>query len=203
MTGILLYNAKIYTLNDQQPTAGAIAIEHGRILAVGDSIKLRAEFSGRIPAEDLRGQVLLPGLTDAHLHLQHYALSLDMVDCETATRAECLQRIAERAKSTPPGEWIRGHGWNQNAWQDGVPGVNDLDQVAPRNPVYLTHKSLHSAWSNHAALKLANLDDSSPDPDIRLSVFNLQTAYCNTAIELAVNRQVHYRAAIVAAFCFF
>jgi len=164
MTGTLLYNAKIYTLDDQHPTAGAIAIEHGRILAVGDSIKLRAEFSGRFPAEDLRGQVLLPGLTDAHLHLQHYALSLEMVDCETATRAECLQRIAERARSTPPGEWIRGHGWNQNAWQDGSPSVGDLDQAAPNHPVYLTHKSLHSAWANHAALKAANLDDSSPDP---------------------------------------
>jgi hypothetical protein len=191
MTGFLLYNAKIHTLDDQQPAAGAIAIEHGRILAIGDSIKLRTEFAGHLPTEDLRGLVLLPGLSDAHLHLQHYALSLDMVDCETATRGECLQRIAERAKSTQPGEWIRGHGWNQNAWQDGIPGVEDLDQAAPRNPVYLTHKSLHSAWANQAALKLASLSASSPDPAGgrlgRTSIGSLDGILYESAMELVAD----------------
>lgn len=164
MTGTLLYNAKIYTLDEQRPTAGAIAIEDGRILAVGDSIKIRAEFADRMKVEDLHGQVLIPGLTDAHLHLEQYALSLEMVDCETATYAECLGRIAERAQNTSPGEWIRGHGWNQNAWQDGLPNADDLEKAAPHNPVYLTHKSLHSAWANHAALKLASLEAASSDP---------------------------------------
>lgn len=164
MTGYLLYNAKIYTLDKQQPTAGAIAIENRRILALGESEILRAEFAGRLPEEDMQGHILLPGLTDAHLHLQQYALSLEMVDCEAATRAECLQRVANRAMSTPAGEWIRGHGWNQNAWQDGFPGVDDLDQAAPNNPVYLTHKSLHSAWANHEALKRTGLNASSVDP---------------------------------------
>lgn len=164
MTGFLFYNAKIITLDDHHPTADAIAIENGRILAVGASDLLRAEFADRLPIEDLHGLVLLPGLTDAHLHLQQYALSLEKVDCETATRSACLQRIAERASLTPPGEWILGHGWNQNAWQDGLPNVDDLDQVAPHNPVYLTHKSLHSAWVNQSALDAADLTASSPDP---------------------------------------
>ena len=164
MIGKLLYNTTIHTLDDRQPTASAIAIDGGRILAVGDSDAMRAEFAGRLPAEDLRGKVILPGLTDAHLHLQHYALGLEMVDCETATRAECLQRVAARAQNTPPGEWMRGHGWNQNAWADGSGDADELDRAAPHNPVYLTHKSLHSAWANHAALNLAGLSPTSPDP---------------------------------------
>jgi predicted amidohydrolase YtcJ len=164
MTGILLTNARVYTLDSRQPTAEALAICGGRILAVGAAHRLHAELGSRFQAEDLGGMVLLPGLTDAHLHLQHYALSLEMVDCETTTRAECLRRVAERARLTLPGEWIRGHGFNQNGWPDGAGAAPDLDAASPHNPVYITHKSLHSAWVNHRALDLAGLTASIPDP---------------------------------------
>ena len=162
--GILLINALIHTLDDRRPTAAALAVNEGRILAVGATDDLLAEFGGRFEVEDLHGLVLLPGLTDAHLHLQHYALERTMVDCETATRAECLQRVAERARLTPPGEWIRGYGYNQNAWPDGPGSAADLDAAAPHNPVYITHKSLHSAWVNHAAVRLAQLTHATSDP---------------------------------------
>jgi predicted amidohydrolase YtcJ len=164
MTGILLTNARIYTLDSRQPTAAALAIEGGRILAIGTTERLLSEFSSRLEVEDLGGMVLLPGLTDAHLHLQLYALGLDMIDCETDTRTECLQRVAERARQTPPGEWIRGQGFNQNAWPDGPGTAAELDTVAPHNPVYLTQKSYHSAWANHLALDLAGLTPATPDP---------------------------------------
>lgn len=131
---------------------------------MGATRQLLAEFGDRFAVEDLHGLVLLPGLTDAHLHLQHFALELDMVDCETATRAECLQRVAECARLTPPGEWIRGRGFNQNAWPEGIGNTADLDTIAPQHPVYISHKSLHSAWANHAALKLAGLTSIVPDP---------------------------------------
>ena len=191
MTGILLINARIHTLDSQRPSASAIAIDHGRILAVGDTDKLKAEFGNRFQAEDLHGMVLLPGLTDAHLHLQQYALGLEMVDCETVTRLECLQRVAERARLTPPGEWIRGHGWNQNTWPDGAGNVADLDAAAPYNPTYLTHKSLHSAWVNNSALKLAKLTPDSPNPAGgrlgRLSNGALDGNLYESAMELVAN----------------
>lgn len=164
MTRILLTNALIHTLDHRQPTATALAIDEGRIIAVGATAALRTEFGSRFEVEDLHGRVLLPGLTDAHLHLQHYALALAMVDCETATRAECLARVAERAGGATPGAWIRGTGFNQNAWPDGPGTAADLDAVAPHNPVYITHKSLHSAWANHAALRLAGLTSATVDP---------------------------------------
>ncbi len=110
------------------------------------------------------GRVILPGLTDAHIHLQEYALSLQVVDCEVESRQEILQRVAERARETPPGEWVRGHGWNQNTWGGEWPTAADLDAVSPQNPVYLTAKSLHAAWVNSAALKLAGISASTPDP---------------------------------------
>ena len=101
---------------------------------------------------------------DAHLHLEHYALSLQKINCETKTRVECLNRIADKASKVKPGEWILGHGWNQNDWEEGFGSAADLDYAAPNNPVYLTAKSLHAAWVNTAALRLAHLDDHSPDP---------------------------------------
>ena len=158
----LLYNARIYTFEEKCPQTSALVIEHGRILAVGETDSLRAGFPS-VEAQDMQGQTILPGLTDAHLHLQHYALSLQKVDCETDTLTECLRRIAERAQSAQPGEWILGHGWNQNNW-DGWPSKTDLDRIAPNNPVYLTAKSLHAAWANTAALMLANITANTHHP---------------------------------------
>jgi len=158
----LLHNACIYTLDESRPLASALIIDRERILAVGETETLRAEFSSA-RAQDMRGQVVLPGLTDSHLHLQSYALSLQKVDCETATLAECLHRVEERADRARSGEWILGHGWNQNNW-GSWPSKADLDRIAPENPVYLTAKSLHAGWANSAALKLANITSNSPDP---------------------------------------
>jgi predicted amidohydrolase YtcJ len=157
----ILYNAKIYTLDKSKPNASSVAIDRGEVVAVGGDELLR-EFDCA-EKEDLRGRVVLPGLTDAHLHLQHYSLGLQKVDCETDTLDECLRRVKERAQKAKPGEWILGHGWNQNAW-GGWPDLSALDQIAPNNPVYLTAKSLHAGWANSAALKLADIAASSPDP---------------------------------------
>jgi hypothetical protein len=157
-----LYNANIYTLNPTSPIASALAIQNGRIAAIGSEDDIPAELK-RQPV-NLAGRVVLPGLTDAHIHLEHYAFGLQKIDCETATRQECLERVAERARQTPPGEWILGHGWNQNLWPDGFGLAADLDKVAPNHPVYLTAKSLHAAWANTVALRRANVNAASPDP---------------------------------------
>ncbi len=158
-----IYNAKIYTLDDRRPVVSALAIQNGRIVAWGEPEDIPSHL--KQPAHNLGGQVLLPGLTDAHIHLEHYALGLQKVDCETDTRRACLERVAERARTTPPGQWILGHGWNQNVWPEGFGSAADLDAVAPDHPVYLTAKSLHAAWANHAALRLAGVSAALPDPE--------------------------------------
>ena len=157
----ILYNAKIYTLDRSKPVASVIALEHGRVQAVGGDELLR-EFDGA-EKEDMRGRVILPGLTDAHMHLKMYSLGLQKIDCETDTLAECLARVAEHAKKAQPGEWILGHGWNQNPW-GRWPSAGDLDAIAPNNPVYLTAKSLHAALANSVALRMASITASTPDP---------------------------------------
>ncbi|MCL5428598.1 MAG: amidohydrolase [Chloroflexi bacterium] len=165
---LILHNARIYTLNPQRPTATALAIEQrsdcsSRILALRNVEALQQEFS-KAKLEDLEGRVVLPGLTDAHLHLRQYALMLQALDCRTATRAECLERVAARATQTPPSAWILGHGWQQNDWPEGFGTAFQLDAAAPRNPVFLTAASLHAAWVNSAALKAAGITTETPDP---------------------------------------
>jgi len=164
MSKNLLINAQIHTLDDAHPTATALAIDAGRIVAIGETSQLQAKFGDSYKSEDLHGQVILPGLTDAHLHLQLYVQGLEMVDCETATREECLRRLSERVRQTPPGEWVRGTNWNHNAWEETHVSADELDAIAPHNPIYITHKSYHSAWVNHHALELARLNAETPDP---------------------------------------
>src|SRR5512139_1786731 len=108
----VLYNAKIYTLSPSQPSATALVVDGGRILASGTDAEILSSFQSA-DLVDAKGCAVIPGLTDAHIHLESYALSLQKIDCETPTQAECLQQIAKRASTTPPGEWIFGHGWNQ------------------------------------------------------------------------------------------
>ncbi|HCR72656.1 MAG TPA: amidohydrolase, partial [Anaerolineae bacterium] len=160
----LLYNANIHTLDSSNPKANAILIARERILAVGEKDKLESIAHDKIEKIDMKGKTILPGLTDAHIHIQYYALGLSKINCETKTKAECLERVAEKVKNTKPNEWVLGHGWTQNEWDGIFPTKEELDAIAPNNPVYLTAKSLHAAWANTAALKLANITNDTPNP---------------------------------------
>lgn len=164
----ILYNADIYTLNPEMPRASAIILDRGVILALGND-DLRTQFGAGAQTQNMDGAPLIPGLTDAHIHMQHYAQSLHYVDCEVDSLKKCLQRVAERAAVTAPGEWILGHGWNQNNWrlttEGGFPTAAQLDAVAPQHPVYLTAKSLHAGWANSAALRAAHISAQTPNPE--------------------------------------
>jgi predicted amidohydrolase YtcJ len=201
----LLHNAHIYTQNPSQPTASAIVIDREWILAVGAADVLLAQFPNA-EKEDMGGRFILPGLTDSHLHFKAYSLGMQKIDCETDTKEECLRNVAERAKTAKPGEWILGHGWNQNTWfssphgrrvpvrvgaggEGNWPHASELDAIAPNNPVYLTAKSLHAGWVNTAAMKLANITASTPDPQNgqvqRDAQGNATGILLETAMELA------------------
>jgi predicted amidohydrolase YtcJ len=160
---LVIHNARIHTLNPQKPFATAIAIDYGQVLAIGTDEAVLTRFS-QAELFDAEGHTIIPGLIDAHIHLEDYAFSLQKINCETTTQEECIRRVAERVIITPPGEWILGHGWNHNNWAEGYGSAALLDEIAPQNPVYLTHKSLHSAWVNSYALHLAGISNHTPDP---------------------------------------
>ena len=163
---LLLYNGAIRTLDPALPVASAVAIRGGRILAAGADDEMRQRLPGLPSGQqvNLEGRAVLPGLTDAHLHFEWYALGLKNVNAETATLDECLARVAAQAARTPAGRWVTGLGWNQNAWGGAFPTAADLDRAAPNHPVFLSAKSGHAGWANSLAMRLANVSAATPNP---------------------------------------
>lgn len=163
MPDLLLFNARLHTLDPQRPSATGLAIRDGKILAVGNDDEIQRLVGPRTQTLNLNGRVVLPGLIDAHLHFEWYALTLHAVNAETASLDDCLRRVQAKAKSTPKGQWIIGIGWNHITW-GSFPTARDLDSVAPEHPVFLTAKSGHVAWANSLALKLAGINANTANP---------------------------------------
>jgi predicted amidohydrolase YtcJ len=161
---LLLINANVYTVNEKQPRAEAIAVKGGRILFVGSNNDAQKFHASR--AIDLHGSTLVPGLTDSHCHIfgigeRELTLNLE----GTNTLQEFLAKVSERATKTEPGKWITGRGWVETFWTPAqFPTRQDLDKVAPANPVFLTRADGHASVANSAALKIANIDKNTPNP---------------------------------------
>lgn len=165
MSEWLITHARVYPLADASAAwADSLAIRDDRVVAVGSESDCRAVL-GAPDVVDCGGRAVIPGLIDAHMHMELTALARQAVDAETATLDACLARVANAAARIPAGHWITGQGWNQNDWGGVFPTTADLDRVAPRHPVYLQVKSAHAAWVNSAALRLAGLNAATPDPD--------------------------------------
>lgn len=162
----ILINGRVITAAGGGARASALAIYGGRVVAVGADAAMRALAGPATVVEDLGGRTVIPGLVDAHVHWQWTASAMQAVDVfEVPTKDAALAAVAERVKATPPGVWIRGHGWAQDLWPDRrFPTAADLDAVAPDNPVYLLGKSAHVAWVNTAALAAAGITADTPDP---------------------------------------
>ncbi|MCA9973173.1 MAG: amidohydrolase, partial [Anaerolineales bacterium] len=165
---MVLVNGRIHTMNPQQPTATAVAVQGGRILAVGADEAMRALLGAGGALVDLQGRGVTPGLMDAHVHFQWYSLNLQHIDLfEVPSLAEAQQRVraylAQRAGGAAG--WLQGRGWSQDLWPDRrFPTAADLDAVAPDVPLFLRHKSGHAAWVNGRALALAGITRHTPDP---------------------------------------
>lgn len=165
---LLLTNARILTLNPLQPLAEAVAVRGETILAVGNSDDLETISGPTTRVIDCQGQTLMPGFVDSHCHLLALASSLTGVNCgeETVPGIGDLQRIIRsQAKQTPPGEWIRGHGYDDLSFlEKRHPTRWDLDEATTQHPVRINHRSGHATVLNSRGLALAGVDQNTPDP---------------------------------------
>lgn len=164
MSELVLKHGQIYTLARELPQVEAMFIRDGKIIWLGENTAVDQYVGSNTEIVSLEGKTIIPGLIDAHIHLQKYAFSLSYVDCETTHLTDCLKRVEEKVQRTPPGDWILGHGWDQNIW-DSYGTASQLDMVTSDHPVYLTAKSLHAAWVNSRALKTAGISAATKDPD--------------------------------------
>jgi len=112
----IFLNGDIYT-QATPARAQAMAVRDGRIVAIGSNEEIQKLKRGHTQVVDLGGHFVMPGFNDAHLHLAAGGLQLVEVDLVgVKSLAEMQQRIAEHAKTTPPGDWIVGRGWDHTLW---------------------------------------------------------------------------------------
>lgn len=162
----VLCNGNIHTQFDAQPCVSALAVRGDSIVAVGSDEEMRDLLAPGGEAINLDGRLVIPGLTDAHVHLSWYAHFLHSANLKLARSAQhAAELVAEHAATLPPGEWVRGRGWAQDNWPDrAFPTAAQLDALIPEHPVYLNAHSGHAAWVNSLALQLANITAETPDP---------------------------------------
>ncbi len=163
---LILYNGSFWTVNPRQPRAQAVAISGGRFLAIGSNDEVLGLAGGSAKKIDLGGKTVLPGFIDAHSHPAEAGLShLRMVDCDLRSIADILKALRERASKTPAGEWVLGFKYDDTKTSEGRPlSLAELDAVSTDHPVYVQHRGGHTAWVNTQAIKLAKIDDKTPDP---------------------------------------
>ena len=138
--------------------------EDGRVVATGDeSLLERYPDATRI---DGGGRAVLPGLIDAHAHVYGYGLLKTTLDLAgTPSVDDAVARIAAYAASKPHERWILGRGWNQVLWPvREFPTAAHIDKVVSDKPAWLRRIDGHAGWANSATLKIAGIDDSTPDP---------------------------------------
>jgi predicted amidohydrolase YtcJ len=148
------------------PWAEAVAVQGGRVVAVGDGAEAARALDTDAERIDCGDGILLPAFIDAHCHLLAYAASLRSVDCRAArSMADVQQSIRQRASETREGQWIRAFGYEDTALAERRhPDRRDLDAVAPGHPVRLIHSSGHASVLNSLALSQAGIDITTEEP---------------------------------------
>ena len=162
----ILLNGKIVTVDDRFTIVQALAIKNQRVFATGSNADIRKLADSGTQMIDLNGRTVIPGLIDSHAHwvraAEHDELRFDGV----TSRAQALQSLASRVRTSRPGEWVSVlGGWSEEQFTDDPRGfpLAELDNIAPDTPVALQSVYQHT-WLNSAGLRAAKIDDSTPNP---------------------------------------
>ncbi len=168
---LILLHGKVWT---GEPAPGssatriveAVAIANGRILAVGSDEEIAAYKGPNTAVIDLKGRLAVPGLTDSHAHFIQGGFQLLSVDLKDArSEEEFVRRIAEKARTLPPGRWMQGGDWDEEAWpSENLPTRWLIDSVTPRTPVFISRYDGHAVLANSLALQLAGISKETPNP---------------------------------------
>ncbi len=163
---LVLKNGLVYTLNDDQPRAEAVAVRYGQIVFIGSTADAKKYEAKTTRVVDLKGKVVVPGLADAHYHFAGVGYREMNLNLEgTTSLADFLAKVKARVAQAQPGEWVTGRGWIETFWTpQAFPTRQDLDAIAPNHPIYLTRADGHASVVNSAALKLASIDKATANP---------------------------------------
>ena len=169
---LVLMHGNLVTVDGKHPKAEALAVQDGRIVAIGKDADIQPYIGKATQVLDLKGLTAVPGFIEGHGHFLELGDSLMQLDLtQTKTWDDVVALVKTAVAKAKPGDWIIGRGWHQEKWThapqpnvDGYPLHASLDAVSPDNPVMLTHASGHGVFVNVAALKLAGIEKGTPDP---------------------------------------
>lgn len=162
---LVIHNAKIFTVNDENPQAMAVAIKGEVIIAVGDYKMIRKYIDkGKTKVIDAGGKLVIPGFNDAHAHFS--PVNIDYIELRYTTNPAVLaEKVKEKVAEAVPGQLIRGGHWEHEMFIDKKwPTKELIDPVSPDNPVLLRRADGHSVLVNSFVLKASGITKDTPDP---------------------------------------
>jgi len=162
-------NGKIYTVNEAQPWAEAVAIKDGKFLVVGSNEEVAAVTGKATEVVDLGGGFAMPGVQETHIHFATAGQTIDMVTnklsiTEAMNPKEIQAVLVEYAKANPGDGWIQGQKWGNAHFENGRPHKSLIDEVVSDRPVILIDETNHNAVANSKALELAGITRDTPQP---------------------------------------
>ena len=165
---LIFFGGDILTMDDNQPEVEAIAVEDGRITAIGTKeniIKLR---TWKTKIVNLQGKTLMPGLIEAHCHPIATAVLSQVVNISGFTynsTAEIMATIGAAVEKASPGKWVLAFGWDPVLVKDlRNPTLAELDSISTEVPIFILTQMMHQAFVNNAVYKTAKITRNTPDP---------------------------------------
>ncbi len=162
----VFHNGRIYTVDDSQPWAQALAVSGGRLVFVGDNEGAEKYIGPGTMVVDLGGRMVMPGIHDAHTHLllagQHLNFGCRLPD--SATVDDILDTLKGCAAGSPKQDWLVAGLFRYDQFPDNKPHRSYLDEVFPDTPVYLREGTFHHALVNTRALEITGIDEHTPAP---------------------------------------
>lgn len=163
---LVIRGAKVVTVDNEFSIHEAVAISDGRFVEIGTNEQIERYIGDDTRIIELNGEMVLPGLIDAHAHLHSLGdklASLNTSECKSFEKL--VNKVENRVNDVKPGEWIIGGRWDHTRWPGNTFPVHDaLSRISPDNPVYLTRVDGNSAFVNQKALEIARINAETPDP---------------------------------------
>ena len=156
---LLLHGARIRTMNPDRPSASAVAIAEGQIVAAGEDAEILAFRGGRTEVVDLDGAAVVPGLIDSHMHPFMGALNArgaDLLDAHTLD--DVLGALAAERRSCRPGEWVQGWGLDYNVFEGAGISSQVIEEAVDEAPAAITFMDFHTMLASSSALRHAGID---------------------------------------------
>jgi predicted amidohydrolase YtcJ len=166
---LVVFNAKVYTVDPRSPKAQAFAVKAGRFTAVGSTPEMKALIGKGTQTLDAKQMTIVPGFIDCHNHAPGEVLLYEVIVgnpyvVEFVTIDSIVEKLRSKAAQTPPGTWVEGYFFDDTKVKDNrLLNVHDLDKVSKAHPVVVHHRGGHTSFYNSKALEMADINKNTPN----------------------------------------